>query len=61
MLKLDISKAIKELKWKPILSLNEAIDLTSEWFRKKLSGEYSENILLDQINSYEQKYIESIR
>ena len=61
MLKLDISKAIKELKWKPILSLNEAIDLTSEWFRKKLSGEYSENILLEQINSYEQRYIESIR
>ena len=61
MLKLDISKAIKELKWKPILSLNEAIDLTSEWFRKKFSGEFSENILLDQINSYEQKYIESIR
>ena len=37
-------------------SLNEAIDLTSEWFRKKFSGEYSENILLDQINLYEQKY-----
>ena len=61
MLKLDINKAMKELKWKPILSLNEAIDLTSEWFRKKLSGEYSENILLDQIKSYEQKYMESTR
>ena len=61
MLKLDISKAMKELKWKPILSLNEAIDLTSEWFRKKLSGEYSENILLEQINSYEQRNIERFR
>ena len=61
ILKLDITKANKELKWKPILSINEAINLTSDWFRKKSCGEYSENIISDQINLYEKKYMESIR
>ena len=61
MLKLDISKSSEELNWKPILCINEAIDLTSEWFRKKGRGEYSENIISEQINCYEKKYIESVK
>ena len=61
MLKLDISKSSKELNWNPILRINEAIHLTSDWFSKKSQGEFSENIISDQINLYEQKYIESCK
>ena len=61
LLKLDISKSRKELNWKPILRINEAIHLTSEWFRKKSNGEFPENILSEQINLYEKKYIESFK
>ena len=32
LLSLSISKAEKELKWKPNLELKECIKLTSEWY-----------------------------
>ncbi|WP_431243077.1 hypothetical protein ACQ9BO_26170 [Flavobacterium sp. P21] len=32
LLKLDISKAISELKWKPKLNAEEAVSMTMDWY-----------------------------
>jgi CDP-glucose 4,6-dehydratase len=34
LLRLDISKALHELNWKPRLSMNEAVSLTLKWYRE---------------------------
>ena len=36
MLKLDISKSKNKLKWKPMISINEAVNYTTEWYEKKI-------------------------
>lgn len=51
-LKLDISKAGNHLGWHPKLSLTEALTMTVEWQRARLSGASVRKTTLDQINSY---------
>lgn len=34
LLKLDISKAITELKWEPKMNANQAVSLTMDWYRE---------------------------
>ncbi|TDO21964.1 CDP-glucose 4,6-dehydratase [Pedobacter duraquae] len=34
LLKLDISKAIKELNWKPVLNAKQAIRMTVDWYKE---------------------------
>ncbi len=58
LLQLDISKAKKKLRWEPILSVVDAIDLTSEWYKKRGDGERVSKIMLYQINKYKQKLLE---
>ena len=41
--------------WKPYLPINEAIQLTSQWFKQKEGGKLSSQIIKDQINYYEEK------
>ncbi len=50
-LSLDISKAIRKLKWKPVLKFHETIKLTIEWY-KKYKYENVFNICLSQINEF---------
>ena len=38
ILKLDIGKAKKNLSWTPILSIDEAMDLTINWYKEYYSG-----------------------
>ena len=54
-LNLDISKSLKKLSWKPYLPINEAIQLTSQWFKQKEGGKLPSQIIKDQINYYEEK------
>ena len=52
MLKLDISKSKNKLNWQPIMSINEAVNYTSEWYEKKFKGNDEYEISLEQIKSY---------
>ena len=52
MLKLDISKSKNKLNWQPIMSINEAVNFTSEWYEKKFKGNDEYEISLEQIKSY---------
>ena len=58
MLKLDISKSKNKLKWQPIISINEAVNYTSEWYEKKFKGNDEYEISLEQIKSYK-KFMEN--
>lgn len=51
-LSLDITKAIKHLNWEPLLSLNDALSLTVEWYKNYNSNNVLE-ICLNQIEAYE--------
>jgi len=56
-LKLDIGKALFYLNWKPILSLNEAIEDTIQWYKdfyRKNKDPYK--LCIKQIESYEEKF-----
>jgi CDP-glucose 4,6-dehydratase len=51
-LKLDASKARKELGWKPRLRLQEAIEWTTDWYRKQAAGTPARSLCLSQIEQY---------
>lgn len=54
-LKLDSHKAINQLKWEPLLEIENAIKITVEWFKNFYSGnENSYDLCLGQIQNYEQ-------
>jgi CDP-glucose 4,6-dehydratase len=48
LLKLDISKAQKELKWQPKLNSQQAIEWTINWYKEANEFDYT----LEQINKY---------
>jgi CDP-glucose 4,6-dehydratase len=50
LLKLDITRALKELNWKPKLSAEKAIEWTIEWYKK--SPTQQRDFSFEQINSY---------
>lgn len=52
-LSLDISKAITKLKWKPVLKLNETIELTIDWYKNYSSTDVYE-FCQNQIEKYVQ-------
>ena len=52
-LQLNITKAKKELKWKPKLSIDHCISLTVDWYKKVLtSKETVQQITMSQIINY---------
>ena len=54
LLKLDISKAIKDLNWKPILNAQNAVELTINWYKK-----YYSNISATELMELDIKYYKS--
>lgn len=51
-LKLDSSKAKKYLNWKPKLNLNDALEMTVDWFMKWKEKGDIQNLSIDQIENY---------
>jgi len=51
-LKLDISKAKNELKWKPLLNVKQAVNLTVEWSKAYLTGGSITDCIDRQIKEY---------
>jgi CDP-glucose 4,6-dehydratase len=54
-LKLDISKAKDQLRWKPQWTLLEALDMIVKWHKKWLNHEDMRMVCIDQIQSYAAK------
>jgi CDP-glucose 4,6-dehydratase len=54
LLKLDISKAIKDLNWKPILNAQTAVELTINWYKK-----YYNNIAATELIEFDIEYYKS--
>jgi len=55
LLKLNCDKAYAELNWYSVLSIDECLKMTAEWYRKFYSNRPNEDMYLncvDQINSY---------
>ncbi|WP_258102282.1 CDP-glucose 4,6-dehydratase [Marinoscillum pacificum] len=52
LLKLDISKAMAELNWKPKWSAETTIEKTLSWYKKRLNGVSASELLESDINSY---------
>jgi CDP-glucose 4,6-dehydratase len=55
ILKLDSSKAMKRLKWKPKLSIRESIEWTTTWYKKFAEGEDMGLYTLNQVQRYEKQ------
>jgi CDP-glucose 4,6-dehydratase len=55
LLKLDISKAKKELKWYPVYNVNEAVKNTMEWYKAYYEGVNMTDFSLNQISRYSNK------
>jgi len=53
MLKLDISKARQKLKWNPVLSFEESVKLSVDWYKSQITNENMVKLSLDQIDYYE--------
>jgi CDP-glucose 4,6-dehydratase len=51
-LKLDCSKAMTRLGWRPELHLREAIEITVDWYRAKLRGEEMRSFTCKQIRHH---------
>ena len=53
LLRLDISKAAYQLKWRPAMPLSEALRFTADWYAGHLRGEDDVETSLRQITEYE--------
>ncbi|HUU39394.1 MAG TPA: CDP-glucose 4,6-dehydratase, partial [Desulfatiglandales bacterium] len=55
LLKLCIDKAIYELQWKPLLSSEDAIEWTVEWYKAwHLNNKVLQNLSLNQITNFQE-------
>ena len=52
-LKLDASKASSRLNWRPLLNLEETLDLIVKWHQRYQQGESVHQICIDQISQYQ--------
>jgi CDP-glucose 4,6-dehydratase len=55
LLMLDISKAKDELNWKPILSAEEAIERTINWYKSYYKGVSATYLIKADIEHYNEK------
>ena len=53
LLKLDISKANADLKWRPLWTLEKSLSLIIDWYRAYSNGEDMSVVTLNQINEYQ--------
>ena len=53
LLKVDASKAIARLGWRPLLDLDQALDWTLEWYRSAWRGDDAAALCRDQIGHFQ--------
>lgn len=54
-LKLDISKACAKLRWRPVLTLVESLDLIIDWATASAAGRDARELTLEQIKQYQER------
>lgn len=54
-LKLDISKARAKLRWQPVLTLIESLDLIVDWAKASAAGRDARKLTLEQISQYQER------
>ncbi|MBX9587407.1 MAG: CDP-glucose 4,6-dehydratase [Gammaproteobacteria bacterium] len=54
ILKLDISKAVKMLKWRPTLTLDQAVQWTVDWYKHSHDLTNVRDIVVNQIHNYQE-------
>ncbi len=52
VLKLDASKALERLNWKPKLNIRNALELTVSWEKNRLNGATPKELIDEQIKAY---------
>jgi CDP-glucose 4,6-dehydratase len=57
LLRLDCSKAMQTLGWRPILDIDTALKWTADWYRRHATGESPLKLCLEQIERYSQQYL----
>jgi CDP-glucose 4,6-dehydratase len=55
LLKLDISKALNDLNWKPILNAQTAVELTINWYKKYYNKITATELMESDIKYYQSK------
>ena len=55
LLKLDISKAIKDLNWKPVLDAQTAVKLTINWYKNFYNNTTATELMESDIEYYQSK------
>lgn len=60
MLRLDVSKARAELGWRPVLSFEDTVAMTADWYGGWARGAAARDLCLDQIDAYQCR-VESAR
>jgi len=58
LLKLDCSKARRELDWQPVLELSEAIVWIADWYRSHADGCDMRKICMQQLSAYQLQVVE---
>ena len=60
LLKLDISKAVNQLKWHPVLNFNETVTFTVEGYKDDLAGVLMFDKRVQQIKDYTNKAVKKM-
>ena len=55
LLKLDISKVIKDLNWKPVLNAQLAVELTINWYKNYYKNTSANELMESDIEYYQNK------
>ncbi len=53
LLKLDISKALNELNWKPVFNAQVAIERTIDWYKNYYNGSHASELMQSDIEYYQ--------
>lgn len=53
LLKLDSSKARRELRWKSMLTFEETLDWTAQWYKGYMAGKDGRELTLNDIDRYQ--------
>lgn len=61
VLRLDCSKARRELAWRPHWRLEQALAATVEWYKAFLAGRDVRQLTIEQLNAYQQACLEVAR
>lgn len=55
LLKLDSSKARRELGWNPLLTFDETLDWITQWYRGYIAGKDGRDLTMNDIGRYQQR------